>query len=103
MFDVADAAFASVAYDPVLRTPASALYAPCFGQPDIAQGSLERFGWSLGLPFLGQSTVATGVADFSEQACIDNPSSEAWPPLCWYRVTVPSPVGLRTTTATVER
>lgn len=100
---VADAAFASVAYDPVLRTPASALYAPCFGQPDIAQGSLERFGWSLGLPFLGQSTVATGVADFSEQACIDNPSSEAWPPLCWYRVTVPSPVGLRTTTATVER
>lgn len=93
----------SLVAGPVLRTPASALYAPCFQQPDISGGAMQRFDWSLGLPFLGQSTAATGVAEFSEQACVDNPSTEAYPPLCWYKVTSPAPQGLRTTTQITQR
>ena len=79
---------------PVLRTPYSALYAPCFPQPDIASGAMEPFRMSLGLPRLGPSQVATGVASFSEQACLDNPNSTASEPLCWYSVAQPAPMGL---------
>ena len=93
----------ALAAGPVLRTPASAMNAPCFSQPDISSGSLSPFRWSLGLPLLGSSAVATGVAVFSEQACVDNPSSDWYPPLCWYSVTVPTAEGLTTSERTVSR
>ncbi len=99
----AEAPLAAVARGPVLRTPDSAMYAPCFPQPDISQGAMQSFDWSLGLPLLGQSKSAVGVSEFSEQACIDNPANDLYPPLCWYRVDNPQPAGLTTSTEFVSR
>lgn len=99
----AQAPLTAIARGPVLRTPDSALYAPCFPQPDISRGAMQSFDWSLGLPLLGQSKSAVGVADFSEQACIDNPTNELYPPMCWYRVDNPQPAGLTTSTGYVSR
>jgi len=93
----------SLVSGPVLRTPQSMLYASCFPQPDISQGAMSRFEWALGMPFVGQSTTATGVADFSEQACIFNQSGDEDDRLCWYRVANPAPRGLTTSTRTVQR
>jgi hypothetical protein len=99
----AQAPLLAVARGPVLRTPDSAMYAPCFPQPDISQGAMQAFDWSLGLPLLGQSKSAVGVADFSEQVCIDNPANELYPPMCWFRVDSPQPAGLSMSTNYVSR
>lgn len=100
----ASAPVTTLAVGTVLRTPYNALLAPCFPQPDISTGAMSPFGWSLGLPMLGQSKVVTGVQTYSEQACVPNPQSGPdTAPLCWYSVSSPSSEGLRRTSVLVDR